>query len=148
MSSALGAFQDLEVLCGVKSTMIGICPRSLLFMKLNLSCIHFCFCPCLCFTLCYMSNRLAIFFGDHLIFINLMVCVSCRHCPQLKSKLKSWKKKLPPLMQLARFVDTHMDYIKNHALLLENLPYLDKCLNMAIRIQLCACRRLWGNIMH
>ncbi len=33
-------------------------------------------------------------------------------------------------MQLARFVDTHMDYVKNHALLLEILTYLDKCLNM------------------
>jgi hypothetical protein len=51
-------------------------------------------------------------------------------------------------MQLARFVDTHIDYIKNHALLLEILTYLDKCLNMAIQIQLCACRHLWGNIMH
>lgn len=114
----------------------------------NSSCIHFCFCPCLCFTMCYMSILLAMFFGDHLIFINFMVCVSCRHCPQLKSKLESWKKKLPPLMQLARFVDTHIDYIKNHVLLLEILTYLDKCLNMAIQIQLCACRRLWGNIMH
>lgn len=35
MSSVLGAFQDLEVLCGVKFIIIGICPRSLLFMKLK-----------------------------------------------------------------------------------------------------------------